>query len=119
MPPVIPTAVWGRVRVPSGPQESSEYSGLFAFMAYYVYIIQSLQDNTYYKGYSEHPQLRLVQHNNGECAFTSRKMPWQLVYVEQMPTKRDALIRERNLKKADAERINALIHHPKNIVRDF
>jgi hypothetical protein len=36
-----------------------------------------------------------------------------------MPTKRDALIRERNLKKADAERIKALIHHPKNIARDF
>ena len=119
MPSVIPTAVWGRVRVPSGPQESSEQSGLFAFMAYYVYIIQSLQDNTYYKGFSEQPQLRLVQHNNGECDYTSRKRPWRLVYVEQMPTKRAALIRERNLKKADTQRINALIHHTKNIVRDF
>jgi putative endonuclease len=88
-------------------------------MAYYVYIIQSLQDNTYYKGYSEHPQLRLIQHNNGECGFTSRKRPWRLVYVEQMLTKREALIRERNLKKADTERIKALINSTKNIVKNF
>jgi putative endonuclease len=88
-------------------------------MAYYVYIIQSLHDNTYYKGYTEHPQLRLFQHNNSECAFTSRKRPWRLVYVEQMLTKREALIRERNIKKADTERIKALIHHSKNIARDF
>jgi hypothetical protein len=33
--------------------------------------------------------------------------------------KKDALIRERNLKKAETQRINALIHHTKNIVRDF
>ena len=78
MPSVIPTAVWGRVRVPSGPQESPEQSGLFAFMAYYVYIIQSLQDNTYYKGFSEQPQLRLVQHNNGECDLLPAKDPGDL-----------------------------------------
>ena len=88
-------------------------------MPHYVYIIQSLQDNSYYKGYSEHPGLRLIQHNNKECHYTSLKCPWKLVYVEAHELKRDALIREKNLKKATRERIEALLVHPKNILNHF
>ncbi|MBX3240022.1 MAG: GIY-YIG nuclease family protein [Chitinophagaceae bacterium] len=39
-------------------------SGAFEFMAYYVYIIRSLRDGSFYKGYSENPLQRLTQHNN-------------------------------------------------------
>jgi predicted GIY-YIG superfamily endonuclease len=46
-------------------------------------------------------------------------MPWKLVYVEELKTKTEALIREKNLKKADKERILAIISHPKNIVGRF
>ena len=88
-------------------------------MPYFVYIIQSLQDNSYYKGYSEHPGHRLIQHNNKECNYTCHKIPWRLVYVEIHESKREALIREKNLKKATQERIEALLNHPKNIVNDF
>ena len=88
-------------------------------MAWYVYIIQSELDGSFYKGFSEHPTLRLKQHNQGECTYTSRKFPWRLVYVEEMPTKTSALIREKVLKKATRERIVALINHPKNIVQKF
>jgi putative endonuclease len=85
-------------------------------MAYYVYIIESLQDGTFYKGYSEDPLKRLQQHNQGESKYTSGKMPWKLVYVEECASKTEALIRERNLKKADRSRIQTLLVHPKNIV---
>ena len=88
-------------------------------MAFYVYIIQSELDGSYYKGYSEHPHIRLIQHNNKECTYTSSKTPWILVYVEEMESKTAALIRERNLKKATHARIEALIKHPKNIVQHF
>jgi putative endonuclease len=88
-------------------------------MAYYIYIIQSEIDKSFYKGFSENPAERLIQHNNGEATYTSTKTPWKLVYAEEMPSKRDALIREKNLKKATHERINALILHPKNIVARF
>jgi putative endonuclease len=88
-------------------------------MAFYVYILQSHQDGSYYKGFSENPRLRLIQHNNGECTYTSLKSPWQLVYVEEVISKKDALVREKNLKKATRERILALIAHPKNIVHQF
>jgi len=50
---------------------------------------------------------RLIQHNNGECLYTSRKLPWVLVYIEPLPTKRDALILERGLTRFTAS-INQL-----------
>jgi putative endonuclease len=68
-------------------------------MPFYVYIIQSEADLSYYKGFSENPLGRLLQHNNGDCTYTSGKLPWKLVYVEQCLTKREALIREKALKK--------------------
>ncbi|WP_369327738.1 GIY-YIG nuclease family protein [Danxiaibacter flavus] len=86
---------------------------------FYIYIIQSEIDNSFYKGYSENPAQRLIQHNNKESHYTSSKVPWRLVYVELMPSKREALIRERNLKKATRERLRALIVGPKNIVGQF
>jgi putative endonuclease len=88
-------------------------------MAYYVYIIQSLSDNSFYKGFTESPLQRLAQHNNKESNYTSKKTPWKLVYVEELVSKKEALIREKNLKKATVERIESLIMHPKNIINHF
>src|SRR4030095_2131909 len=89
------------------------------FMSYYFYIIQSLVDATFYKGSSKHPGKRLIQHNEKKCKYTSKKVPWILVYVEEMESKTKALIREKSLKKATTERIKALLIHPKNIVHKF
>jgi putative endonuclease len=47
------------------------------------------------------------------------KTPWKLVYVEELSSKKEALIREKNLKKATNERLKALINHTKNIVAQF
>lgn len=88
-------------------------------MAYYVYIIQSLKDGSFYKGFTENPLQRLAEHNNKESHYTSAKTPWKLVYVEEKSSKKEALIREKNLKKATIERIQALITLPKNIVTQF
>jgi putative endonuclease len=44
-------------------------------MPFYVYIIQSKKDNSFYKGFSENPYQRLDQHNNGESHYTSSKIP--------------------------------------------
>ena len=88
-------------------------------MDHYVYIIQSLTDGSFYKGYSTQPQLRLAQHNNGESHYTASKTPWKLIYVEKCPSKTAALIREKNLKKATRDRIIALTQSPKNILYLF
>lgn len=64
-------------------------------MPFYVYILQSAFDKSFYKGFSENPLQRLAQHNNGESHYTSLKRPWKLVYIEMCADKRSALIREK------------------------
>ena len=88
-------------------------------MAFYVYIIQSQVDKSYYKGFSENPPKRLLQHNNGDCIYTSRKTPWALVFVEELSTKREALIREKVLKKYAHSQVQKLILTEKNILKNF
>ncbi|MBS1927893.1 MAG: GIY-YIG nuclease family protein [Bacteroidetes bacterium] len=82
-------------------------------MPFYVYIIQSQKFKSFYKGFSENPLTRLQQHNKGEALYTSSKRPWILVYVEEFESKKLALIREKNLKKATTERIKALLNSKK------
>lgn len=88
-------------------------------MGYYVYIIQSDIDGSYYKGFSEAPLIRLAQHNNGESHYTSGKIPWRLVYIEIMLSKTEALKRERVVKKYGHERIIRLIASPKNSIATY
>ena len=85
-------------------------------MGYFVYIIKSLADHSYYKGFSEDPFKRLHQHNQGLSKYTSSKMPWELVYVELFSTKRDALIREKKLKKYSNMQVDLLIVSLKNLL---
>ena len=88
-------------------------------MAFFVYIIQSQKDGTFYKGSSSDPKARLEQHNLGLSRYTARKTPWTLVYVEQLPSKRDMLIRERKLKRGNPEYFLSLINAESNLVHRF
>jgi putative endonuclease len=40
---------------------------------HYVYIIESLVDGTYYNGYSNDYERRLVEHNAGLSEYTSKR----------------------------------------------
>ena len=86
-------------------------------MPYFVYILQSELDFSYYKGFTENYSERLKQHNAGFSLYTSRKIPWKLVYVEEHVLKTNALKREKNLKKATKDRIEALINSNKNLLK--
>lgn len=59
---------------------------------FYVYILQSKVDGTFYKGFTSNYKKRLISHNNGENNYTSGKIPWELVYVEEHVDKRSALV---------------------------
>ncbi|WP_410478372.1 GIY-YIG nuclease family protein [Pedobacter agri] len=83
-------------------------------MAFYVYIIQSAKDESFYKGFTENPISRLIQHNNGESKYTSLKIPWRFVYLEEVSSKKCALIREKVLKKYSHSQIYQLIGSLKN-----
>jgi putative endonuclease len=83
---------------------------------FYVYIIKSLKDGTYYKGFTEDYKKRLEEHNSGLSSFTSGKLPWQLIYVEAHSTKKDALIREKKLKKCKSDYFEWLALQNSNIL---
>jgi putative endonuclease len=85
-------------------------------MVYYVYILKSLKDGIYYKGVSENYRARLEAHNRGESTYTSSHVPWELIYVEEHATKKDALIREKKLKRCKADYFEWLCIQPTNIL---
>ena len=45
-------------------------------MGYYVYIIESEKDGSYYKGFSESPLERLRYHNEGGTSSNRHLIPW-------------------------------------------
>jgi len=65
---------------------------------FYLYILQSQKDGSYYIGYSANSQQRLLKHNNSRSGYTSRKKPWTLVYTQAYATKTEAIKRERFIK---------------------
>jgi len=66
---------------------------------YYVYLIESLQDHSWYIGYTpDSPFTRLNKHNSGTEYYTKRKFPWKLVYYEAYLNQKDATGREKFLK---------------------
>ena len=83
-------------------------------MNFYVYVIQSELDGSYYKGFTTDPVKRLQSHNEGESFYTRQKRPWRLVYLEIHTQKREALIREKVLKKYSHQQFQQLILSSKN-----
>ncbi|TRZ72753.1 MAG: GIY-YIG nuclease family protein [Bacteroidetes bacterium] len=65
---------------------------------YYVYILQSLLDSSYYIGFSTAVDRRLEEHNQGKSRYTKGKTPWKVVYTEGYESKMEALKREKFLK---------------------
>ena len=68
-------------------------------MEYFLYILQSEKDGTFYVGSSADPLKRLEKHNAPHKGFTAKKQPWKLVYQEPFGSKTLALKREKFIKK--------------------
>jgi len=66
---------------------------------YYTYILYSRTIDKFYVGYSNDLVLRLERHNSGWGKYSSRGIPWQLVYSESYSTKTAAIKRENEIKK--------------------
>jgi predicted GIY-YIG superfamily endonuclease len=66
---------------------------------FYVYILRSLVDGSYYVGSTQNVTLRLKQHNLGKSTYTKGHRPYELVYTEDFRTRREAETREKSLKK--------------------
>lgn len=67
-------------------------------MNYFIYIVRC-SDNSLYIGSSSNVEKRVVDHNLGKGAFTTRKKrPVKLVYYEIYDSKEAAILREMQLK---------------------
>lgn len=71
---------------------------------FYVYVIKSGSSDKIYIGQTVDIEKRIRQHNdpgNNFSVYTKKnKGPWELVYKEEVETRRDALTREKNLKSS-------------------
>ena len=68
-------------------------------MGYYCYILYSAKLDRYYVGHSENVDKRIIQHNSGDSAFTSKTEDWVIVYQQQFQTRKEARDRETEIKK--------------------
>ena len=76
-----------------------------AIMFYYVYVLQSMQNNNLYIGYTFDLQKRLQEHNRGFNFSTKSYKPWQLVHYEAYRNENDAKRREKYLKTSQGARL--------------
>ena len=65
---------------------------------FFVYILQSLKDFSFYVGQCDDLDYRVSKNNEGMSKYTASKMPWRLVYFEVFESRSEALKRERQIK---------------------
>jgi len=66
---------------------------------YYLYIITSEKDGTYYIGQTKNLEDRIYRHNSGHSKATKSKRPWKLVYCKEFETRSEAVRYEKELKQ--------------------
>lgn len=72
---------------------------------YYVYILENLNDKSWYIGSTSNLDRRVDEHLNGSGGRTTRiKKGWKLIYCEGYLDKKDALGREVFLKSGAGRR---------------
>lgn len=64
---------------------------------YFVYILKSKKYKLYI-GFTNNLRKRLKEHNSGLVKATKPYIPWRLVYYEAYFSRKEAIIREHNLK---------------------
>jgi len=66
---------------------------------FYVYVLRSTKDKSFYFGFTPDLRSRFVKHNAGLVRSTKFSRPWILVYYEAYRSKKDAIVREQQLKR--------------------
>jgi putative endonuclease len=65
---------------------------------FYVYVLQSLKDFSFYIGQCDDLDKRMSKHFDGFSKYTASKRPLRLVYFEVWDNRSDAIKRERTIK---------------------
>jgi putative endonuclease len=65
---------------------------------FHVYVLLSEKNGHLYVGSTDNVERRLFQHNAGYSKSTRHGIPWRLVHTESLPTRAEAVTRERYYK---------------------
>ena len=77
---------------------------------FYVYIVRCERDNSFYTGYTSNLERRIKEHNRGiGSKYTRSHGPVNLVYYETYCTRKNAMRRERAIKRLSRKRKVKLI----------
>jgi putative endonuclease len=74
------------------------------YLVYKVYVLKSKVANKSYVGMSNDLERRLEEHNSGKNSYTSKYLPWEIVYSEDFAAQDEALKREKYLKSTSGRR---------------
>lgn len=66
---------------------------------YYIYILQSQKDNSFYTGFTDNLKLRIKQHNQHDSKYSASKAPYELAWYCAFRNKNKALYFEKYLKQ--------------------
>ncbi|MDO8522980.1 MAG: GIY-YIG nuclease family protein [bacterium] len=72
---------------------------------YYVYLLESIENDNLYIGYTTDLVKRLREHNNGLNTSTKPYRPWRVIYYEACLNEDDAKRREKYLKTNQGARL--------------
>ena len=72
---------------------------------FYIYVIKSKKNGSFYIGYTADLKNRLVEHNRGLNLSTKAYVPWEIIYYEACLNKSDANRREKYLKTTQGGRM--------------
>jgi putative endonuclease len=77
---------------------------------FYVYILRC-DDKSYYTGHTDNLEARLHQHHNRliPSCYTATRLPVELLYSSQFPTRMEALVAEQQIKGWGRKKKEALI----------
>ena len=85
---------------------------------FYVYVLL-MNDRKLYIGYTNNLKRRLEEHKAGKSIYTRKHLPVRLVYCEIYLSKRDAMMREKNLKRFKSAYSNLRKRITNSLVQDF
>lgn len=74
-------------------------------MFFYVYVLESQQNKSWYIGSTRDLVRRVKEHNLGLSPSTKQYQPWKLIYYEASLNEQDAKRRERYLKTSQGGRL--------------
>jgi predicted GIY-YIG superfamily endonuclease len=76
---------------------------------FYVYILKC-NDASYYVGHTDNIEKRIAEHNSNEYkSYTSKRLPIEVVFVQLFGSRDEALSAERQIKKWNRQKKEALI----------